>query len=247
MEESKLAFSVGGHRLAGVLHLPDSPARGGVVSCHGMLADKDGPKHRTLAGELCRRGLAALRFDFSGRGESQGDLLDLTIEREVAECRAAMELLRSEGVEPIGLFGSSLGGTAALCAAAGGGAAALVTLSAPARMRRLLSSRAGAEGLERWRREGRALFDGQYIGYSLVEETGRLDVLARAAEVECPWLILHGGQDEVVPLEDARLLARASGATLEEIPGADHRLSAPEQLQAAIARAADFLARRLAN
>lgn len=241
MEERQVSFAVAGRRLAGVLHTPASAARAGVVSCHGMLADKNGPKHLRLCREICRRGFLALRFDFSGRGESEGDLLDLTIEREAAECRAAVEVLRREGAERVGLFGSSLGGTAALLAAAGGGVAVLVTLSAPARLHRLLVQRAGPQGIERWQREGRALFDGAYIGYRLVEEAERLDLPALAAQVKCPWLILHGERDEVVPPEDARLLAAASGARCAFVAGGDHRLSHPAKLEWAMTLAADFI------
>ena len=49
-----------------------------MICCHGMLATKDGLKHQELADSLAERGLTTLRFDFAGRGESDGDVFDLT-------------------------------------------------------------------------------------------------------------------------------------------------------------------------
>lgn len=52
-----------------------------------------------------------------------------------------------------------------------------------------------------------------------------LDVLAAAADVRAPWLIVHGGEDETVPVEAGRRLAglaRSTGGELLVIPGASH-------------------------
>ena len=69
------------HVLAGVLHgALDGVA---VICCHGMLSTKDGPKHVMLTEMMAERGIAALRFDFSGRGESGGRLYDMTYSDEV--------------------------------------------------------------------------------------------------------------------------------------------------------------------
>ncbi len=105
-----------GERLAGVLH--GDPAEVAVICCHGMLSTKDGPKHVMLAEELERAGLACLRFDFAGRGASEGRLEDLCFSGQVDDLEAAIDLLAARGVQRLGLFGSSMGGAVALLAAA---------------------------------------------------------------------------------------------------------------------------------
>jgi dipeptidyl aminopeptidase/acylaminoacyl peptidase len=68
-------------------------------------------------------------------------------------------------------------------------------------------------------------------------------VLGAAARVRCPWLILHGELDEVIPVSDARALREASGdrARLEVVPGADHRFSGEAHRERIISSIVDFL------
>ncbi len=73
-----------GQQLAGVLHAPETWPHGpAVIVCHGMLSSKNSPKHTLFAQELSQRGLLALRFDFAGRGQSDGDMQEITVGREV--------------------------------------------------------------------------------------------------------------------------------------------------------------------
>lgn len=213
--------------LAGVIHIPNSGSRTGVVICHGMMSSKDSPKHIGIAERLAQRGHMVLRFDFSGRGESAGDLIGLTVSRQVHECRSAIDVLMQHGVHQVALVGSSLGGAVTILAAAQGGVFALATMAAVARLDLLPVRAVGLSGLSKWRSQGFVEVEGQQIGYSLVEDTEHINVLSAASRVQCPWLILHGVQDEVIPKSDAELLYQASGfgASLELIPDANHRFS----------------------
>jgi pimeloyl-ACP methyl ester carboxylesterase len=59
-------------------------------------------------------------------------------------------------------------------------------------------------------------------------------VIDAAAAVACPWLLLHGTADELVPLQDARdaHAAARTHVTLHEIEGADHRFAGYEDAMA---------------
>ncbi|MCJ8503043.1 alpha/beta hydrolase [Desulfatitalea alkaliphila] len=67
-------FKSDGHRLTGTLHLPDVDRPPVVIGCHGLLADRRSPKQIALANALGRLGIAYLRFDHRGCGDSQGHL-----------------------------------------------------------------------------------------------------------------------------------------------------------------------------
>ncbi|NMB73720.1 MAG: hypothetical protein GYA21_01170 [Myxococcales bacterium] len=232
-----------GTRLCGVCHHPARWRGTGVVLCHGMMSSKDGDKHRALAGRLVRRGHLVLRFDFAGRGESGGDFLGLSISRQAGEAAAALAFLRARGARVLGVEGSSLGGAAAIRLAAGGGVDALVTWAAVGRAERLAEGMAGPEGMERWARDGVRCVEGQPVGYSLIEDARRLDLLTAAARVKCPWLIVHGARDAVVPVSDAEELHRASSgrARLEILPEADHQFTAASDRRRALRLATEFL------
>ncbi|MBW1809769.1 MAG: alpha/beta fold hydrolase [Deltaproteobacteria bacterium] len=229
--------------LAGVLHRPENPGPRGVVICHGMMSSKDSPKHTGIAQELAKRGFYSMRFDFSGRGQSQGDLLQLSFSRQVTECLAAIEQLTKVGVIKIGLVGSSMGGAVAVLTAAQTDVAALATMAAVG-LTDLLPERAvGKQNLSQWRQDGSIRIQDQEVGYALVEDSYKIDLPKQAQEIKCPWLILHGEQDEVIPTSDARILHRASGlkATLEIIARADHRFSNEAHRRQITNRIVDFL------
>ena len=86
----------------------------GVVWLSGYRSDMDSTKATALDAEAERRGLALLRFDYSGHGRSDGRLEDGTISRWLEETLA---LLRAESEGPQILVGSSMGGYLALLAA----------------------------------------------------------------------------------------------------------------------------------
>jgi hypothetical protein len=117
-----LTFTSGGRRLAGVLELPTGPLQGGVVFVHGWSGCRVGP-HRILveaARHLNALGLATLRFDLSGRGESEGEPLATDLDRMVDDASAALAALgtRLGQALPLGMLGMCSGGNVALGAAA---------------------------------------------------------------------------------------------------------------------------------
>jgi pimeloyl-ACP methyl ester carboxylesterase len=233
-------------RLAGVLHQPGWPGSTGVVICHGMMSSKDSPKHKGIAASLAERGHMALRFDFSGRGESPGNMLGLTFARQVIECRAAVAELRRIGVSRVGLVGSSMGGAVVALTAVVESPAALVTMATVGRTDLLPERAVGRYEMERWERDRFIEVEGEKIGYALVEDARRIDLPAEARKIECPWLILHGEFDEVIPVEDPQILYQAAeGAVLEIVAGADHRFSGEEHREFITNRIVDFMDSRL--
>jgi alpha/beta superfamily hydrolase len=237
-----------GARLVGMWHGTASAA--GVILCHGMEASKEGVKSVRLAAALAARGVNALRFDFSYVGESEGDFLDLTVRGEVEDLAGAWAFARQRLAGPIGLIGSSLGGTVALLfAAEEPGVAALATIAAVAHPGRRARALPAAERA-RWRREGSYDLHGVRVGAAFLDDVERLDVLTTIAPVRCPLLLTHGTADTVVPCADADAIAAgvAAPCTVRLYDGADHRFADPVLLDALLADItawmADALARR---
>jgi uncharacterized protein len=106
--------------LEAVIHLPRDLPAPTVVCCHGMLSSKDSGKFVAIAEHLSRAGLVAVRFDFSGCGESQTALLDSLLATRMRDLRAVIAHARRQSWMDgrLGLLGSSLGGYLALLAAA---------------------------------------------------------------------------------------------------------------------------------
>lgn len=240
--EPRSFFSPAGLRLAASLHLPEVEPEVGVVVCHGMLSSRASPKHVALCEAFARAGLAALRFDFSGRGDSEGRLEDLSYHRQVEEAGAAVALLR-ERVPRVGLVGSSMGGAVAVLTAARDPAVAFVAGLATVGLPRSLAERIGGPGAERrWIERGYLDVDGgSRLGPDLLRSAREVDVVAAAAALGCPLLLVHGAEDEVVPVAQARLLhGAAPGSRLEVLDGADHVFSRPEDRERVVALVVSF-------
>jgi uncharacterized protein len=119
--ESPIRFDSDGRELAGIVHTPEGPAQCAVVIVHPFAEEKKF-SHRVLvelARELASRGVATLRFDLSGEGDSSGKSEDATLSAWIEDIAAAREELarRVEG-KPVGLMGLRLGATLALASAA---------------------------------------------------------------------------------------------------------------------------------
>jgi pimeloyl-ACP methyl ester carboxylesterase len=246
MLEEKVSFSINGAKtIVGILHHPagESP-RGAIILCHGMDSSKNSEKLVSLARGLATRGFLTLRFDFAYVGESSEKFEDITYSGEVADLREACSFIRARFSGAIGILGSSMGGTVTLLyAGQDPGIAALVTIAAPvhpeAFPRRVLSPSA----LQKWRERGFTFYNGQRLNAALLEDLDTINVVESARKIACPLLIIHGDNDEVVPVEEAHELNACipGKKKLLILKGTDHRLSNPVTRQQALTQAVDWL------
>src|SRR5512139_259983 len=112
MKTEKVSFMSDGMKISGILHLPEKENPPCVITSHGLLSSKDSDKYIALGEQISREGMAMLRFDFRGIGESEGSEEDNTISKKVIDLGAAIDFIRSYPIlgNQIGLLGSSLGG-----------------------------------------------------------------------------------------------------------------------------------------
>src|SRR4051794_5703721 len=120
--EQPLFFPLGNDRLFGMLHLPDEhKARRGVVMCHALAEEKLW-SHRVyveFARELSSRGMAVLRFDFRGEGESDLEFEQSGVETRVQDAVRASQfpLEQQPHLGAVTLLGHRVGGAVSLAAA----------------------------------------------------------------------------------------------------------------------------------
>src|SRR4051812_49280123 len=121
-----------GHQLAAALDLPEREPVAYALFAHCFTCGKDVLAAKRIAVALAARGIAVLRFDFTGLGSSEGDFANSTFSSNVADLVRAADHLRQTRQAPAILIGHSLGG-AAILAAAGTipEARAVVTIAAP--------------------------------------------------------------------------------------------------------------------
>jgi dipeptidyl aminopeptidase/acylaminoacyl peptidase len=199
-----------------------SPA---IVICHGVGANKS--DFTELAVSLSHRGYFVLLFDFRAHGESSGKRTSLGL-HEQKDIEAALAFLktRRDAIDPkrIGIYGFSLGGSAAILAAA---------------KARAFSAVVADSAFTSLRDQAREVITGFYhlpafpflhltvLGYELSFQT-RVDAVAPVKEIETiaptPILIIAGEGDKLIPADNGRKLFAAAREPKELwiILGADH-------------------------
>jgi len=223
-----------GQQLAARLDLPiGGPARAVALFAHCFSCGKDLRSAKRLSAGLTDQGIAVMRFDFTGLGNSEGDFADTNFSSNVADLVAAADWLRQTYAAPSLLIGHSLGGAAVLAAAQHiPEIAAVATIGAPSdpgHVTHLFSCEL-SEIAERGEAEvslgGRPFkikqqFIDDVAGVRLEESLGALNR---------PLLVLHSPSDTIVPIENAeRIIAAASyPKSLVALDGVDHLMSRVE-------------------
>ncbi len=117
-------------KLFATLQTPDGQAKFPLmILCHGFNADKDYPLLKTLADTLEASGIASIRFDFNGHGQSDGDFQGMTIANEIADAKKVFDFARKlDGVTSISIAGHSQGGVVASTVAGELGAQKIKTI-----------------------------------------------------------------------------------------------------------------------
>lgn len=132
-ESRKIEFpGATGVMLAGRLDLPAEPLAFALFA-HCFTCGKDIFAASRIAEGLTSRGIAVLRFDFTGIGSSEGEFANTNFSSNIADLVAAADYLRQHYGPPALLIGHSLGGAAVLAASSHvADATAVVTIGAPA-------------------------------------------------------------------------------------------------------------------
>lgn len=126
--------SARGTTMAGTIDLPDSPPIAFAVFAHCFTCNRFVPAASRVCKTLTEYGIACLRFDFPGLGQSEGEFRDTSFTTNVDDIIAASQWLGENYEAPQLLIGHSLGGAAALKAATRPEMASLnavATLAAP--------------------------------------------------------------------------------------------------------------------
>lgn len=222
-----------------------------VILCHGFATDKESYTNSTLEMVLNGSGIATLRFDFFGHGESDGEFEKITLSQGVMDIVAAYEYLRSLGYEKIALVGSSFGGAAAILASVQLPDIFALALKCPVSdYEELEIERKGEAGLKEWRETGFEEYESDNgkshrVNYSFYEDLKNNNGLDMASEILTPTLIVHGDADEDVPVSQSiRLSQKIEDCNLEIFPGADHRFSNEDDFKKMIQLIAEFIIRQ---
>ena len=175
-----------------------------VVFCHGFGGTKEGPLFELITDSLQKHGIASIRFDFNGHGESEGKFEDMTVPNEINDAKKVIEYVRDlRYVSKIALVGHSQGGVvASMTAGEMGSDISAVVLMAPAAVLRddaIRGSTFGKQYNPLDPPEYVELWGPQRLGRNYIKTAFSLPIYETAANYHGPALIIHGNGDRIVP------------------------------------------------
>ena len=232
MSSKKVEFqNSNGQILSARLELPDNEAaKHYAIFAHCFTCNKNLSAVRNISRSLNNYGIAVLRFDFTGLGESEGEFADTNFSSNVQDLIDAANFLEQEYQAPSLLIGHSLGGAAVLFAAAQilsvKAVATIGAPSSPAHVKHLLQN--GLEDIEKYG-SAKIAIGGRPFNVSRqflqdIQSQNMDDVLKNLRK---PILILHSPLDSIVGIGQAENIFKAARhpKSYISLDGADHLLS----------------------
>lgn len=201
-----------------------------ALFAHCFTCSKNLSAIRTISKALNQSGVAVLRFDFTGLGESEGDFVDTNFSSNVEDLLAAAKYLADNYEAPSLLVGHSLGGAAVLCAAYQLPAIkAVATIGAPFDPEHV--SHLLGDSIDEIEANGVAVVNigGRpfQVKKQFLEDIRSNNISEKIKSLKKALLIMHSPQDSTVNIDNAaRLYTTAKHPkSFISLDGADHLLS----------------------
>ena len=219
-----------GQTPAGLMAMPSGTPTAYALFAHCFTCSKNLKAATNIARALAEAGIAVLRFDFTGLGQSEGEFADTNFSSNVSDLLAAVRFLDEQYDAPRILLGHSLGGTAVLQASAAvPSAVAVATIGSPAdplHVRHLF-----AENEDELSRQGHAQVQlgGRpfLVRQQFLDDLERHDLVSAVGSLRKALLVMHAPLDDVVEIDNASALFGAAKhpKSFVSLDNADHLLS----------------------
>jgi putative redox protein len=219
-----------GLKLAATLDLPDADPVAYALFAHCFTCGKDVLAAKRIAAGLIARGIAVLRFDFTGLGASEGEFANSTFSSNIADLVLAADHLRQTRKAPALLIGHSLGGAAILAAASQiPEAKAVVTIAAPsdpAHVTHLFADRIDdikTQGKVEVSLAGHPF----HIKREFLDDITEHNLMNQVGKLHKALLIMHSPTDDTVGIDNATHIFAAAKhpKSFISLLGADHLLT----------------------
>lgn len=222
-----------GHALAARLELPDQAPRAYALFAHCFTCSKDIFAAARIATGLAEKGIAVLRFDFTGLGASDGEFANTNFSSNVDDLIRAADYLRDEHGAPCVIIGHSLGGAAVLAAAGRipeiKAVATIGAPSDPAHVQHLFADarpEIEAQGEAEVKLAGRTF----RIQKQFLDDIESHKLSDAIATMKKPLLVFHSPIDNTVGIDNAGAIfvAAKHPKSFVSLDAADHLLSRRE-------------------
>lgn len=219
-----------GHTLSGILDTPATAPRAYALFAHCFTCSKNLKAANHITRSLTEAGIAVLRFDFTGLGQSEGEFADTNFSSNVRDLIAACRYLEEQHEGPKILLGHSLGGTAVLQAAPEiESAVAVATIGSPADPTHVGHMFKGHEETLREQGEAEVQLGGRpfRVRQQFLDDLARHDLPSAIGRLRKALLVMHAPLDDIVEIDNASQLFAAAKhpKSFVSLDKADHLLT----------------------
>jgi len=241
-----------GLSLAGRLERPSGAIQSYALFAHCFTCSKNASAATAISQALSKSGIAVLRFDFTGLGNSEGDFANTNFSSNVEDLIAAARHLEDRFKAPEVLIGHSLGGAAILAAAHKiPSIKAVVTVAAPFDPNHILTHFHGSDAQIRKEGKAQVKLGGRHfsIHKQFLEDLEAQRPGSQIAGLKKPILIFHAPDDAIVPIDEATKIYKHAQhpKSFIALDGADHLLSNKADGRFVASMIAPWVARHLAE
>lgn len=234
--------NVKGFVLRGYLQLPENATKI-VVMFHGFTGNKTehNGHFRHLARKLASQGVASLRMDYHGNGESDGEFYDFSFNDALDDAIRMIDYAKKvENIKEVYILGFSMGGAIASLVANDKNCDKLVLISAAANMPILASNK-----MDSWRKldNGNVYLNGFELSPKFAEELKNKDMYYNTINYNKDVLIIQAKNDMAVPyLYGVKYAVRYKNSRLHLIKESGHGYDSLENANELYSKIIDFLA-----
>ncbi|MEH6526999.1 MAG: alpha/beta fold hydrolase [Sneathiella sp.] len=230
MRSEKITFQGSDGMLAARLDLPIGTPKTFALFAHCFTCSKDIFAASRVAAALTDLGVATLRFDFTGLGQSDGEFENTNFSSNITDLLKAAEFLEAEYQAPSILIGHSLGGAAILAAAAQvKSAEAVVTIGAPFDPAHVGHHFMDSQTEIEEKGEAAVTIGGRpfRVKKQFIDDLHGQEQVERLKNLHKPLLIFHAPLDQTVGVNNAANIFTSAKhpKSFISLDGADHLLS----------------------
>ena len=236
--------SPNGYKISAIAWECPAPVRQ-LICLHGFAGSKRSLVISAVAEMLAEKNWNIMTFDWPGHGDSPAGADRLTVDNCLRDLDLIVGECRKNGL-PLSCFATSFGGYLAMnYHYRNPDVFSSIMLRSPAlRMDHVIRTLLEPAVFEAWKGGDKLDFGFDrplVLGYSVYEDIKEHEIFSKPIAGHVSLEIIHGDQDELVPVEDSREYAAREGVKLTEVAGADHRYSHAGELEKILEAADHFL------
>ncbi len=202
-----------------------------VILVHGFGVDKsEWGMFDDLSEKLAISGFLVYRFDFSGRGESEGDYSKTSLTKQKSDLSEILDFVRSKSnvdKSRIGILAQSFG--TAVTVALSPSVHTIILMGSVAHVKEIIGAKSKWKELNYGGLSKKIKSSGEsiVIGPQFWKDLDNYNLLESIKKIKCPILFIHGSDDERVPLSEMRAYFENANKPKEKavIDGANHGLN----------------------